>query len=67
MKNGEIILQNHLLAFAILLFIIGIINIWIAWKRSKEMVKNIKPFEEADKDLRTRMADKIEGIKKESW
>lgn len=67
MKNGEIILQNHLLAFAILLFIIGIINIWIAWKRSKEMVKNIKPFEEADKDLGTRMADKIEGIKKESW
>lgn len=67
MENWAIILQNHLLGFAILLFIIGIINIWIAWKRSKEMVKSIKPFEEADKGLETSMADQIEGIKKESW
>ncbi len=67
MENWEIVLQNHLLGFAILLFIVGIINIWIAWKLSKEIIKGKKYPEDVENDLRSRVADQIEVIKKESW
>lgn len=67
MENWGHILLNHLLGFTVLLFIIGIINIWIAWKLCKEIIKSRHLFEDIDLKQETRVAQQIELIKKESW